>query len=462
MSNFEVNYSKLNIHSKEVDSIYKLLESIKQQIDSSNNNLRNYMPSSSYINIKNSLNAVSGSLQEQLIRIKSLSNGLERVSSTYSRTEAGIKSSKISLTNINGATADGSSNSKNDSWFDLKNAGEKTSSFFEFFSKILGNKEWFDNKFINQAAKLGLIGSVFSYITGLYSFMTGDYKDGLDLSYGVLGFLKKSGSMWTGLYKYYDKTLSPFQAGRLGKVFQTKAGVISLAGNLFGFTKEGINTYKLFSDENSEGYERLNQILKNATSGLDVAESGFALKYGQKVLSRDVTAKYVWGLSSKNASKMGNASAAISIAKVAADTFIGGNTKYHEVSKDGFVSMDDMGDVLMSGSIRGLTSIVDTATLGLIDVKDYTENISSGLKNAVVDPATIYAVNSPVSRAYIESASGWHEFANNPNNPEWQRWGVSVVSGIGMIGAMATDVATTPYRLIYAGAQAGYRAITNR
>lgn len=458
MSNFEVDYLKLKKHASDISNIYQVIKSLKQQIDTCTNNLRSCMPASSYNNIRKSLNSVSNSMQQQSTRLNNLSNALDNISVEYSGTEKRVYSTKIGISNLDGTD---SNLNLSDSWFNAKSIGDESSSFFKFISKLLENKDWFNGKYINQAAKLGLVGYIFSYLTGLYTFWSGEYKDGFDLTSGVLGFIKSSGSMWTGLYKYYDKMLTPYQAGRLGKVFQTKAGVVSLIGSLCGFTKDTLNTYKILSNENSEGFEKINQILKNTTSGLDVVESGFALKYGQKILTKGVNGKYVWGLSGKNASAMGKASATISVLKVGIDTVIGGNAKYNEVSRDGFVSSEDMADVLMSGSVRGLTSIVDTATFGLVDVKDYSDNISSAIKNTVVDPATSYAVNNPVSRAYIEKTSSWAEFSNNPDNPEWQRWGVSIVSGIGMIGAMATDVVTTPHRLVYSGIQTGYNALTS-
>lgn len=52
-------------------------------------------------------------------------------------------------------------------------------------------------------------------------------------------------------------------------------------------------------------------------------------------------------------------------------------------------------------SVKGLTSIVSTVTLGLsdalFDLSGKSDQITEGIKDITVDPMTNYAVNHPIS-----------------------------------------------------------------
>ena len=54
-------------------------------------------------------------------------------------------------------------------------------------------------------------------------------------------------------------------------------------------------------------------------------------------MSRDIHAKYQWGVAAKNAPKLDKVSTVTSVLGVVADTGIGAVNKYGEVSADGFV-----------------------------------------------------------------------------------------------------------------------------
>lgn len=154
----------------------------------------------------------------------------------------------------------------------------------KFIAKLCGkNDKTASNNF-------GLAGTAFSYFSGLHTFYTTNYTDTLDAISGSLGLVQVSGSAWTGYYKYLEKSLNSYQAGRLGKVWQGKVGLVSLIGNICGFTKESIDTYKVFMDENSETYQKVVQVLENTNSGLDVGEAAITVNGERKSLPEHLRA----------------------------------------------------------------------------------------------------------------------------------------------------------------------------
>ena len=92
MSSFEVDYTKLRTRSLDIATIYKAINSLKQQLNNCNNALKYCLPAGSYASIKKSLSANSDSLQQQISHLNSLSSGLSQISSTYLNTEKTIKS----------------------------------------------------------------------------------------------------------------------------------------------------------------------------------------------------------------------------------------------------------------------------------------------------------------------------------------------------------------------------------
>lgn len=318
---------------------------------------------------------------------------------------------------------------------DLINSGFKVS------SKVLKNiSELIKNK--GKANNFAFTSSGLSYISGLYTFLTNDYTDGSDLISGGLKFSQNSASMWNGTYKYLEKKLTPIQASKFGKKFQTKVGVVSLVGNVCGFTSDNINTFKVLMNSDSTATEKIHSILNSTDSGLDVAQSAVNIKYGQKVLTRGVTAKYQWGVATKNISKLDNATACVSVLGVAVDSFKGANLKYGEVTADGSLSAGDMGEIGISTSVHGLTSVVGKATFGLSDalgLSDKADEITEGIINFADTTGAEFVRNHEYSSNYVKNAQFLMDYADDENNNIIKRVGAASAAGIGMIGAVTVD-----------------------
>ncbi len=310
---------------------------------------------------------------------------------------------------------------------------------------------------------LGLTSSVMSYISGLCSFLRTEYTDGLDLTSGVLKLTQNSASMWDGTYKYLEKKLAPLQASRFGKKFQTKVGIVSLVGNACGFTSDVIGTFKVLVNSDAEVSEKINSVLTTTNSGLGVVRSAINLKYGQKVLTRGVTAKYQWGVAAKNASKLSNALTCVSLLSVAISSVKGFNTKYSEVTKDGTYDAGDMGETGTSFAVHGLTSIVGLATFGISDVLGLSEkadDIANGLTSFAETEGAKFVRNHEYSSNYVKNAQFLMDYADDESNNIVLRYGSASIAGIGMIGAITVDGVADGFKWIGGQVSSGWNAIT--
>lgn len=100
MSNFEVDFTKLNSNTSNIATVYNLINNLKKQIEACNNTLSSCLSNNSYASIKKSLNAASSSLEQQSAHLKNLSNGLTQIATTYRKAESSITSNKIDVKNF--------------------------------------------------------------------------------------------------------------------------------------------------------------------------------------------------------------------------------------------------------------------------------------------------------------------------------------------------------------------------
>lgn len=317
-----------------------------------------------------------------------------------------------------------------------KKAIKGESTFLKGLSKLIKKKD------SAKSNDLELTSSAMSYIAGLYTFYTADYNDTSDIISGGLKLTKSSASMWNDVYKYLEGTLKPLDASRLGKKYQSKVGIVFLIGNLCGFTSDSIGTFKTLVNEDSEGYEKVKELLKTTSSGADVAKSVVNLKYGQKVLTRTVTAKYQWDTAAKNVSKVDKANTIVAVVGVVADTGVGMADRYGKVSADGVVDMGDFGEIGVAGSVRGLTSVVSGLTFGVSDalgLSDKADEITDNMLEFVDTKGVDFVKSHSYSSEYVQNAQFLSDYANNEENNIALRIGASAVAGTGMIGAVVID-----------------------
>ena len=297
-----------------------------------------------------------------------------------------------------------------------------------------------DNQTVSN--KLGLAGSIISFLTGLHAYTTNEYKDGWDFTSGILGIIKNTGDANSAVYKFISKSKGYYESSIYEGANQGKMGVVSLIASVCGFSKETINTIKVFSDPNTEGYIKFNQVLTNISSSFGVGQSAVSLKYGIKTYEAVKGKGLTWTTPKANAKVLNNASAAVTIATMYIDALKGGIEKHHEVTQDGELSMVDMADIGMAFALKGLASEINSVSFGLtdalFDLSGHTDDIQRGIKK-MVPSITDFYYNQPVSRLYMEKGSAFKEYADNQNNDIGSRIVASVFGGVGMLGAMTID-----------------------
>lgn len=341
--------------------------------------------------------------------------------------------------------------------------------FFKVLSEYFKEKNKHKSNDLQDISKhksndLRLTSSFMSYAGSLYTFCTGDYDDASDIITGGLKLTKGSTSMWNGIYKYCENSLKTLDASRFGKKYQSKVGLVSLVGSICGFTSDAINTFKTLVNEDSEGYEKISTLLKNISSGADVAKSVVNLKWGQKVLTRDVHAKYQWGVASKNVANVDKANTIISVLDVVVDTGVGAVNKYGEVSADGVVDSGDFGEIGVSGSVHGLTSVVSGLTFGVSDalgLSDRADEISDNIIEFADTKGADFVRTHNYSSQYVKDNQFLMDYANNEKNNIVFRIGASAIAGAGMIEAIAVDGVTEGCSWIGNKISDGWNAIKN-
>lgn len=327
------------------------------------------------------------------------------------------------------------------------NDGKETSDFFKFMAKVSG---WY-SKFIKDKEKdksndFAFLSSALSYFAGLYTFSTADYNSAEDVIQNGLKLTKTSTSAWSGVYKYLENDLNNrFHArvtAQFGKKYQKTVGYVSLVGSLCGFSGDAIDTLKTLLDKESGICEKVVSVLKNTSSGSDVAKSVINLKYGQKVLTRDIHAKYQWGVAAKNVKALEKTNTCLSLFEVGADTLTSGINAYKETSADGFVDTHDMAEIAIKGSVSGLISIIGQGTFGLtnlIGLPECSEEISEGIINFADTTMTDYVLAHEYSSQYVENASFLMDYANDPEKNGFCRVCAATAAGTGMLGAIVID-----------------------
>ena len=397
--------------------------------------------------ISSRLDRVYSDLRQAESRIGNLKNVVEKCAIEYKKADMQIK--KLADSTADFPNPNASKAVEEDFISKLakaKSEKDRIADSIKGESKILKTLSQFI-KDKDASNDLKLTSSALSYIASLYTFYNADYGDTSDRISGGLKIVKSSTSMWDGVYKYLEKSLKTMDAARFGKKYQAIDGGVSLVGNLGGFTGSAIDSFKILTDKNSKGYEKISALLKNISSASDVSQSIANLKWGQKVLRRDIHAKYQWGVAAKNAPKLDKATTITAVLGVVADTGIGAVNKYGEVSADGFVDSRDFAEIGISGSVHGLASIVSPSvvsdlTFGLSNVvglPDSADAISDGIVNFADTKGVDFATSHRYSSEYVKNTKFLADYADNPENNAVLRVGASAVAGTGMIGAMAVD-----------------------
>lgn len=276
------------------------------------------------------------------------------------------------------------------------------------------------------------------------------------------------------LYDYFGNNLNPFDMSRLANKFGKSMVGLAIAGSVANVIKNGIDTYNVFSNPYSTGYDKAGQLVDMGgsifTSGGNIY---IATQAGKKYLRFVNTSGfknqilYTPGLKFTNSAeltkKLSTAATVVAIGDVVASTSGEFIRTYGKVSQDGFVDMGDFGELGIRSSVKGLTSILNTATFGFSDavlnVSDNANKVSSGIINFASTTGVDFVKSHAISSAYVKNAQFMRDYANNPENNIICRGAVSAVSGIFMVNAMALDARIDHFKWIGNGISSGWNSL---
>lgn len=265
-----------------------------------------------------------------------------------------------------------------------KNIFDIISDFFKVSGK--GADKLFDKLNLDSdAAKyagstLDLSGNLVDYMGSLYEMFTNDYKSPSETTAGWLSLFEKSTKTETGLYKFFEKILHPYQASNLYDKYNDGMTGLKIIGSIAGFIKECINSYEVFSDGNSKSYDKAAQLIDfwgagfktigNVYIATDCSSKvlQFVSKPGMNQILATELPKLSFSSTAEVAKKAKVAGTYIALGDVVFSAISGGVRKYGECMEDGKFTWKDAGSVGVALACDGLSAVGRGLTLGIVNV----------------------------------------------------------------------------------------------
>lgn len=230
---------------------------------------------------------------------------------------------------------------------------------------------------INDKYSNSLVLSLISYIGTMGGIADPENRSGIDGISFLLNAAKASTKIEYNLFSHFLKTLHPKDAEKLNIKFGKPLGALNIAGDVTGLFSGFIDSYKIFSDSNRNGYDKTAQGIDVGKDIIDfigdlyvtyitsdkairVVASGSG-KVVNQILSTGTEIQY--GISKAAAKKAGVIGTGLHIFNSGVATISSGIKRYGEVSADGKIDMVDSGSVGVHASLGGLQEF----SCGLID-----------------------------------------------------------------------------------------------
>ena len=290
---------------------------------------------------------------------------------------------------------------------------------------------------VSDDADLKFASPLIEYFSTLYGFSTTKYESGADATAGWLSLFDKSASLENALYKYFEKTLDPYQASKLYDKFGNGAAGLSIIGSIANFAKEGIESFQIFTDPNSKWYDKTGQLVDFWGSGVKTIGKTyiatdcsskvlqFVSKPGNQILATELP-ELKFTSTKAAAQKLAKAQTYLALGDVAFSSISGGIKKYGQCMEDGEFTWKDAGSVGVSFSCDGLSAVGRGLTFGLVDIDG--EAMAQNLE-AKADE-------------FVHGDSWAASYIRNEDNNVVLRFGVSVGSGAYLLGKEAVEGVT--------------------
>lgn len=271
--------------------------------------------------------------------------------------------------------------------------------YLELEEKILKNSSAVLSEMGKKDKDASLVSSVMSYLSSLCGCATKDTTETSDAVSNFISLFKASGNMELGLYKYYEKKLSAFQVSNLDKKFGKTMTGLTIATKLASAVNEGVDTYKIFTDDDSSAFDKASQGVEMAGAVFDFGGASYTTALASEKYLRFVdsisksktavnqilvdTRELKYTTSAVATKKIETASTAVAVIDVIISTGAAFVKRYGQVKEDGTVDMSDWASVGTYGALSGLNKVSSTLTLGAIHFD--SDQVASELESDVSD-----------------------------------------------------------------------------
>ncbi len=287
--------------------------------------------------------------------------------------------------------------------------------------------------------KISLASTIFGYFGSLADVANAQKCSTDEVVSKIFSLTNSSAKVETGFYDYFLKTLHPYEAAKLhGKFNKTMTGINILEG-IAGFGKSVVETYKVFSDPESSGYDKTAQTLKTGNSFLGLGRDVYiAAQSSQKTLhfvnkvegSKKAVnqilvteQKLKFGHTPDVAKKTKKTKGVFTLIMTGISTLSGGIKRAGEVTEDGKFDLNDASSVGSYASLSGLDTLVSSVTFSIIDVD--SESIA---KNTELD-----------IQEFAKGDSWAAKYIRDKENCGVSRFLVSVGTGAYIVGENVVD-----------------------
>lgn len=332
---------------------------------------------------------------------------------------------------------------------DDSSAGEKIKTGLNFLSKLNKNiGKYTENE------RVTLSSSVLGYLSTLCGIANStESKTDIDIISDILSLFKAPIDVENSIYKYFEKTLHPYEVVKLDAKFGKVMTEISLLSGLIGTTDEGIDTYKVFIDQDSTAYDKAAQSIKMGGSVIDFGGKIYVasqartktLRFVDEAIGAKIESKLKFTTSEAVTKKIANVNMAVDLVDVGASTIASGIKQYGKVTADGELDWNDIGSVGVYGSLSGLDKVTSKLTLGLVNFD--SEKVAGELETDVSD--------------FVNSDSWAANYIRNKDNNVVLRVGVSVGAGAYMVGEKIVDGVVDCANTVGSWGAAGWRLVTH-
>lgn len=228
-----------------------------------------------------------------------------------------------------------------------------------------------------------MISNIASYVGTLCGIVDNKPKSGSEVISSWLKLGKSSIKVEKGIYDYFIKTLTPYEASKLGEKYGKGNIVLSAISSVAEIGENSVKMHDVMVDENSNAYDKVGQAINvggsladfygklkiakmSGTKSLRIVNNLEGCSKGVKnqILATESSLKYT--TAATVGKKISTASTYIDIFDAGVSAVSSGVKRYGQVSKDGKVDIVDGASVGIYSATNGLSKLASSVTFGVV------------------------------------------------------------------------------------------------